>query len=239
MHLASGCSSYSVFSIQQAPILIANATTSICAGASLQVQALGGVSPYTYNWSNGNTLATGSSTVLGVNTITVTDANNCTISKTFTVHPLPIVTAQGQSVCIGEIAMAQASGANSYTFSNGSIGSTAVYSSPFPATYNQTVIGQNTFGCVGSASFSVYFSACTGINSYSAPEKIVIYPNPSNGEIYFSKVNCKYEIYSAIGQLIGRGNTSQTISNLEAGIYFISIMEPSQIVTTHRVTVVR
>lgn len=54
----------------------------------------GGLSPYTYLWSTGNTLATLNSISAGSYTVTVTDANGCTKSETFVVmQPSPITAA--------------------------------------------------------------------------------------------------------------------------------------------------
>jgi hypothetical protein len=50
----------------------------------LTVTATNGRAPYTYRWSNGSTLATASGLVAGTYTVTVTDANGCTTTASFT-----------------------------------------------------------------------------------------------------------------------------------------------------------
>ncbi|MCB0397220.1 MAG: PKD domain-containing protein, partial [Flavobacteriales bacterium] len=69
------------------PILItATAINSTCNGAnngSLDADASGGTSPYTYIWDNGITTDTATALPPGPHTVTVTDANGCTAMKTF------------------------------------------------------------------------------------------------------------------------------------------------------------
>ena len=67
---------------------IADAT---CAGgnnASALTVPNGGTTPYGYLWDNGQTVAFADSLTAGLHTVTVTDANNCTVSENITVGEL-------------------------------------------------------------------------------------------------------------------------------------------------------
>lgn len=65
---------------------------------------IGGTSPYTYLWSNGQTTATATSLIAGSYTLIVTDANNCTFSPTAVIITEPtnvtrITTTGSSPVC--------------------------------------------------------------------------------------------------------------------------------------------
>jgi hypothetical protein len=64
-------------------------TQGTCAGnlanGSVNVVVTSGNAPYTYNWSNGSTSSTVNNLSPGTYTVTVTDANGCTVTKSSTV----------------------------------------------------------------------------------------------------------------------------------------------------------
>jgi gliding motility-associated-like protein len=83
-----GCTSVATISIAQPPQLSLTYTSVIhCANdnnGQITLNVSGGVSPYTYSWSNGGSSGTISPIPAGVYYVTVTDANNCTISASAT-----------------------------------------------------------------------------------------------------------------------------------------------------------
>ena len=70
-----GCSRTATVVVAQPTAVAATITIT---GTSATVVASGGVSPYTYLWSNGSTTATVTGLPLGNHAVTVTDANGCT-----------------------------------------------------------------------------------------------------------------------------------------------------------------
>ena len=74
-------------------------------------------------------------------------------------------------------------------------------------------------------------------------EEVIIYPNPSNGQLKIESGKLKIEnteIYDVIGRIQpignspfegGRGMSSIDISHLQAGIYFIRIQTEKGIIT--------
>jgi gliding motility-associated-like protein len=67
-----------------------------CHGSSdgaATVSPVGGVSPYTYNWSNGQTTATATGLAAGSYTVTTTDDNGCSATASVTVTQPSTVTA--------------------------------------------------------------------------------------------------------------------------------------------------
>jgi len=135
-----------IVTVNALPTVNAGNDTSFCIGNSTLINATGALS---YVWSNG--LSNGN-TVSPVTTtsysVTGTDANGCVNSDqiTLTINPLPSVNAGlDQTVCDGDQITLNASGANSYTWDNGSLnGSTII---PSVGTSIYTVVGTSSFGC--------------------------------------------------------------------------------------------
>lgn len=110
---ANGCSAATQVAVtiaQPSPIAITstNTTNVSCFGmndGSLTVAVTGGVAPYTYNWSNGQSGTTISNLTHGTYTVTVTDANNCTQSQSFSVTQPAFVnppSVSNQGFCAGQ-----------------------------------------------------------------------------------------------------------------------------------------
>ncbi len=70
----------SVVATQQAPALLNQAN------GQAQAAARGGTAPYSYTWSNGETAQTATALTAGEHSVTVTDANGCTISARVTIQ---------------------------------------------------------------------------------------------------------------------------------------------------------
>ncbi|HLW42676.1 MAG TPA: T9SS type A sorting domain-containing protein, partial [Flavobacterium sp.] len=105
---ANGCQVQQSFSIgQPTPIVIntVNITDASCHGqadGSITISVNGGLTPYTYSWSNNQTGTSLSNLTGGTYTVTVTDANGCTEQKTFTVVDPAVVyppSAVNQGFC--------------------------------------------------------------------------------------------------------------------------------------------
>lgn len=96
----------SLFTITQPPILSAtssqtNVSTSGGNNGSASVSTSGGTPGYTYSWSpSGGTAATATGLAVGTYTVTITDANTCQLTKSFTISeavtaPAATVTSVG------------------------------------------------------------------------------------------------------------------------------------------------
>jgi gliding motility-associated-like protein len=95
---AFGCSVVGNINITQ-PFALTTTNTAIadatCFGsnnASALTVPNGGTLPYSYLWDNGQTTAFADSLTSGFHTVTVTDANNCTVSENVTLGELPQLT---------------------------------------------------------------------------------------------------------------------------------------------------
>ena len=132
-------------------------SVTICEGEDATVTASGQSSlgnQFSYRWNTGETTPTISVHSGGERIVTVSDSNGCTAtaSVNVTVNPSPNLNISGNnSFCQGGSVSLIASGASSYSWSNGSNNATITISNP--GTY--TVIGTNATGCSSTASKTV------------------------------------------------------------------------------------
>jgi hypothetical protein len=113
----------------------------------------GGTQPYTYSWSpSGGNAATAANLNAGTYTLAITDANNCVLSPTLAITQPPVLTltvaASSSAICNGSPVTLTATGATTYTWTNGVTNGVA-FSPSVTATY--TVTGSNASGCAGTA----------------------------------------------------------------------------------------
>jgi len=128
---------------------IASTGSTICLGSTVTLTASGGVS---YAWSNG--APTASTTVNNSNTytVTVTGANGCTNTAsnvvTVNANPAVVTTANGPlTFCQGGSVTLNATGAASYIWSNGTLGS----SNTITQSGTYYVQGTNAAGCTSNS----------------------------------------------------------------------------------------
>ena len=151
--------------VNPSPTIDAGLDQTICIGDTVQLGASGGLF---YLWAPADSLsATTTADPFAWPTdstqyiVTGTDANGCSSSDTVNVfvNPLPAVDAgPASSICLGDTAQLDASGANSYNWSPSGSLSNAAISNPlaFPTvntTY--TVVATDTNGCVNTDSVVV------------------------------------------------------------------------------------
>lgn len=101
--LGLGCSVTRNVTINNTPKLLSNPVPSnyngygvSCKGGSngtASANASGGTPPYSYNWNNGQTSATATGLAAGLYSVTVTDANNCSVIANVTITEPPLLTA--------------------------------------------------------------------------------------------------------------------------------------------------
>lgn len=166
---ANNCSTTQDFSITQPTALVATAdgqTNVSCSGGtngSATVAVTGGTGTYTYSWApTGGTAATASGLTAGTYTVTVTDANSCQTTQSFTItEPTALVAtaaAQTNIACngaaTGSATVAVTGGTGAYTYAWAPSGGTAATASGLAAgTYTVTVTDAN--GCTATESFTL------------------------------------------------------------------------------------
>ena len=126
--------------------------------ATITATVTGGTDGYTYNWSNSGTNNASEVTAPGSYTVTVTDANGCSIEATQTItedKTAPTVTIDNNATelnCNRTSITLTATGSDaSYVWSNG--GTNAATTVTAPATYTVTATGAN--GCTSDASTTI------------------------------------------------------------------------------------
>jgi PKD repeat protein len=151
-----GCSAKEVVvsvTVNAIPTLTVN-NGSTCAGSSFTLSA-NGASSYTYSSGNAVVSPNGTTTY----SIMGTDANGCVSANTpvtVSVSLLPIVSANGASICAGESVTLSPNGAATYTFSSGN----SVVTPNSTTTY--TIAGTDAAGCIS-------LNTAVTVTVYSAP----------------------------------------------------------------------
>lgn len=200
----------------------------------------GGLAPYTYIWSTGDTTQTISNLPAGVYSVSVTDALGQSLMGMVTVQePAPIqiggvVTNTSANTSNGVIDITNVSGAiGEYSW---------VWSSNNDQALNQATLDQSNLkagsykiavtdanGCQGFGIFQVNNFVKPLINpivpsiSNNTTMGINVYPNPSNGDVSIEFESDVKEIVvkSATGRVIKTGNSNTTLVGLERGDYFV------------------
>jgi len=109
----------------------------------------------------------------------------------------------------------------------------------FTITYSYTDVSN----CTGSASQNIHVSACVGINTINLQTKVVLYPNPSAGnitmEVWLAKEeNANIQIMNTLGQTVfsknqklvnGSNKIDFNLSNLAKGTYYLQIKTATDI----------
>ncbi len=146
--MGSGCVTAITITITQPEELVAATSqeNSNCYGSANGSAAItsvsGGVAPYTYNWSNGETTAAIAHLAAGDYTCTITDKNGCTVTKHVTLtQPEALVTYVSQISTGGEVTatISTKGGIPPYTYNWGNGATTATVSGLSGGTYTYTV----------------------------------------------------------------------------------------------------
>ncbi len=225
---SNNCKVSATVNINQPPRLDANtaATNLTCPGAndgSITATASGGVMPYTFVWSNGATTATITGLAAGNYTVTITDANFCTITRTTTITQptqLSVIINSTNILCAGDstgTANAVVTGGTapySYAWSNGR--STANLSNLTPGTYNLTVTDSKECTTTGSVT--------------------ITQPDSLRLTLTVNNIVCTSELIGSISTLVSGGTapytyiwsngaTTASVANLPAGSYSVTVTD--------------
>lgn len=121
------------------------------------------------NWSNGQSGVSASASSTGSYYATAVNSCGSTVSNTVsvTVNPTPSVTvnANNSSICIGQTSTLVVSGANTYSWNNGSTNDTIFVAPITNTTY--TVVSTGTNGCSKTSTVSVVVNQLPNVNIVS------------------------------------------------------------------------
>ena len=206
---------------------------------SATVSVSGGIPAYTYSWSpSGGTAATASGLSQGTYTVTVTDANSCQTTQSFTISepaPFSVTTSQTDILCnggaTGSATVNVTGGTGAYTYSWAPSGGTAATATGLTAgTYTVTIQDANL--CQTTRSFTII-----------QPSTLVATP------ISQTNIGCRGEATgSATVNATGgtgaytyswapSGGTAATATGLTAGTYTVTIKDANLCQTTQSFTI--
>ncbi len=238
---AQGClgSAVKCVSVAPSPSVNISGNTTICYGSAVTLVASGANS---YSWNTGST----ASVIVvspAVNTVYSVAGSNgiCSNTKTVsvTVNPRPSINIfnSDSTLCPGNTTTLTATGAVSYSWSNGGSGANIVISPSVTTTY--TVSGTGANGCSNSNVIVVYVMNCTGIDQHTTSVEISMYPNPSSGHIVLqgngvNKIN--FKVYDLLGRELMNGSFTDSktldLSSYSNGTYIVRFESGS--VTSHQ-----
>lgn len=194
----------------------------------------GGTTPYSYQWDdpNGQTAPAADSLAAGQWTITVTDSNACTDSAGLILSEpseLEAITssAPDSGSCDGSALVVPSGGTTPYTFQWGSATgdqTTETATGLCDGEYCVTVSDSN--GCTLDTCVSV--STWVGIQEYRTDDRIVLYPNPSEGELNFEGLpsGARVRISDNVGRLVKTCDrpSSCTLAGHPDGLYHVHVV---------------
>ncbi|MFN0256641.1 MBG domain-containing protein [Pedobacter ureilyticus] len=172
---ANNCTTTQNFTITQPAVLVATfgAQTNVScnggANGSATVSVTGGTGAYTYSWApSGGTAATASGLVAGTYTVTVTDANNCQATQSFTITQPTILTATQSKTDVlcngsatGTATVTASGGTGTYTYLWSPSGGTAATATGLTVgNYNCLITDNN--GCFIIKNFTINQPAVLG-----------------------------------------------------------------------------
>ncbi|TAL58674.1 MAG: T9SS type A sorting domain-containing protein [Bacteroidetes bacterium] len=241
---ASSVATATVAITQPAALAISISTNPATCGnanGSANSSVSGGITPYTFSWSNGATGATATGLPAGTYTLAVADANGCTKTATVAIaQPAAIsssLTVVNESSCGATDGSASAgvSGGTlpySYSWSNGQTNATATGLTS--GTYTLVITDAN--GCTHNPGAATV-SCPNGVTQLSMQNEFIIFPNPASGIFTLdagqqSSDEKQIIIYNVYGEKIYNNSHFQinSFSNFQidlsvqpSGIYFINI----------------
>ncbi|MBB1195026.1 hypothetical protein DNC80_15280 [Flavobacterium sp. SOK18b] len=188
----------------------------------------GGAGGYTYSWApSGGTAATATGLTAGTYTVTVTDANACTASRTFVItQPTIISTATAAQTNVscnggsnGSASVTPSGGAGGYTYSWAPSGGTAATATGLTAgTYTVTVTDANS--CTASRNFVI--TQPTTISTATAAQTNVSCNGGSNGS---ASVTPSGGAGGYTYSWAPSGGTAATATGLTAGTYTVTVTD--------------
>jgi hypothetical protein len=201
------------------PNVNAGPNVAICIGNNV---TLNGTGAQTYTWNNG-VLNGVSFSPNSTNTYTVTgvDANGCvnTDQVQVTVNSLPIVNpGNNATLCAGSILVLNATGASTYTWSNGIVNGAPMVAN---TSGTLTVIGVDNNGCIDTAQLTVTVNTAPNITL-----------NGGNSVCELSSINLSASSVNAVAGVWstnnGLGSFSPNVSNASLS-YTPSLNDPSTV----------
>lgn len=240
---ANNCLVSNTLSITQPSSLTATTsqTNVSCNGGSngtASVSASGGTSAYSYTWSpSGGNSATATGLVAGTYTITIQDANLCTITRTLSITQpasLTAITSQTNVSCntgsngVASVSVSGGTSAYSYTWSP-SGGNSATATGLNSGTYTVAISDANN--CTRTATVSITQPSSYTITATSSSVSC-FGQSTGSGSVTVSGATSPYTYTWSPS-----GGNSATASNLAAGNYTVSVRDANNCPATQTLSI--
>lgn len=225
---ANGCSGTATTTLTATnPTIAPNFTTTpaVClsTNGSATAAPTGGTGPYTYLWSSSETVAGITGKAAGAYTVTITDANGCSVVSTATITAssgtLAVTATATQSTCTaanGTATAAVTGGTATYTYAWSNSGNTATINGLVAGTYTVTVTDAN--GCSATATATVtansgnltLSTSTTNATCGAATGSATVTPSGGTGPFVYAWSN---------------SGTTATINGLIVGTYNVTVTD--------------
>ncbi|MFM2016902.1 MAG: hypothetical protein RL007_558 [Bacteroidota bacterium] len=240
---ANGCTTTASTTVTQ-PTALATTTSftqATCGNAngSASVTPSGGTGPYTYSWApSGGTGATATGLVAAIYTVTVTDANGCTITATVNVpnagSPTATITASTNVSCFGgnngSATVSAAGGTGPYTYAWTPTGGTGTTGSPLTAG-NYTVTVTDANGCSTTATVAITEPPALTATATASP--VLCF----GGNTGSAAVTATGGVGPYTYNWAPSGGTGSSATGLTAGGYTVTVTDANGCTTTASATV--
>jgi hypothetical protein len=252
---ANNCQYFESYLVDGPPSLSFNAvnTSSSSCGVLndgiVDIEVVGGVSPYTYLWSNGATTEDIANLTNGNYAVTVTDANGCETNINTTLNIVSTVNISvdavvDESVQLGGAASISVTGGQApyYILWNTGLTGSSV-TGLVAGTYTVTVTDFN--GCTSVETVVINYTIPSNIDNIQSVETLSVFPNPTNGLVNFELVlnqstATRLDLFNISGQLLqsfelgenDKHNFSVNLSAYPAAIYMARLIIGDEIITT-------
>jgi hypothetical protein len=229
-----GSKTVSIMVISNPTIGVSISNSSLCLGETATLTA-SGASTYTWNTGSNNAVIS----ISPVNTVTYSVSgsvtNGCSGTKTFTINVSPnptlSISTSNTLICSGDSSILMVTGANSYSWSTGTTGNSAIISPTLTTSY--TVTGTNNNGCSTMSVITQNVSSCIGIKEFFIESiYFLIYPNPNNGNL---SIETDRELHVVLVNELGQtvqnitlneqNNFKASVTNLIPGVYIVTSQE--------------
>ena len=224
-----GCMASQTFTVgQPAAISISfNKTNVLCGGTNtgkLTANATGGVSPYQYAWSNGATTKTAKNLPAGTYTVTISDSNGCTKTKSTTLSENPpmmvMVNQAGPDAAIANVA----GGVPPYLFQWNTIPvqTTPLATGLLPGQVI-TLTVTDAVQCTKSVTFT--FGTMRQLHEDApAGMELDVYPNPVSNTLHISvevrnSETCTLSLMDAAGRCVYQ----EEVQNAEGSVHQLDV----------------
>ncbi len=221
----------------------------LCAGDSngaLSLSLSGGVAPFTYSWSTGDTTADLNAVPAGIYGLTLTDNLGCVFEDSLAINePTALLITNLSSTpdstgSSGTISLSVSGGTPPYSYAWSNAATDSSLSGLAAGDYDITITDAN--GCILSDSVTVMLQTSIAIEPPLGLQQFSVYPNPAMEEIklqieWQAVQPARLRLYNLQGQLMWEENLEAAlrqekiipIHHLASGIYLLELSTESGI----------